>query len=118
MKDDKRYGRAHGLSGIRLPAGSALYSGMGWVHDHRFFVGVLADFLTFLGGAFLAWDAFYRLRDLKSKRVSDEFRKTFPKLNLTDKEWKDALNSVRRALFGAILLVVGFFCQILLRFAE
>ncbi|MDR3753321.1 MAG: hypothetical protein P4K93_04470 [Terracidiphilus sp.] len=91
---------------------------MSWVTDHRFILGILADFLTFLGGAFLAWDAFYRLRDLKSKRVSDEFRRTFPKLNLTDKEWRDALNSVRRAFYGAILLVAGFLLQILLRFAE
>jgi len=91
---------------------------MDWVHDHRFLVGILADFLTFLGGAFLAWDAFYRLHELKNKRVSDEFRRTFPKLNLTDKDWQDALSSVRRAFFGAILLVAGFLCQILLRFAE
>jgi hypothetical protein len=118
MKDDKRGGCAHGMTGIHAVAGSRLYSGMDWVHDHRFLVGMLADFLTFLGGAFLAWDAFYRLRDLKNKRVSDEFRRTFPKLNLTDKDWKDALNSVRRAFFGAILLVAGFLCQILLRFAE
>jgi hypothetical protein len=118
MKDDKRHGRAHGMPGIHGPAGSALYSGMDWVHDHRFLVGILADFQTFLGGAFLAWDAFYRLRELKNKRVSDEFRRTFPKLNLTDKDWQDALSSVRRAFFGAILLVAGFLCQILLRFAE
>ena len=106
------------MPGIHGPAGSALYSGMDWVHDHRFLVGILADFLTFLGGAFLAWDAFYRLHELKNKRVSDEFRRTFPKLNLTDKDWQDALSSVRRAFFGAILLVAGFLCQILLRFAE
>ena len=92
--------------------------GMGWVHDHHFFVGILADFLTFVGGGFLAWDAFFRIRDLKNKRVDGEFRLTFPKLNLTDKEWQDALNSLRRAFWGAILLVAGFLCQILLRFAE
>ncbi len=91
---------------------------MGWVHDHRFLVGILADLLTFLGGAFLAWDAFYRLRDLKNKRIDGEFRRTFPKLNLTDKDWEQARNSVKRAFYGAILLVAGFFLQILLRCAE
>lgn len=91
---------------------------MSFLHEHILFFGVLADSLTFVGGFILAWDAFFRLRDLKDKRISDEFRRTFPKLNMTDKDWDDALWSVSRALAGSALLMVGFFCQILLRFAE
>ena len=51
---------------------------MNWLHEHRFFVGILADSLTFLGGLLLARDAFRRLRDLKGRRTDEEFRRTFP----------------------------------------
>jgi hypothetical protein len=91
---------------------------MQFLHEHLLIFGVVADSLTFLGGLILSWDAFVRLRDLKDKRVDDEFRRTFPKLNLTDKDWKSAIWSVGRALAGSGLLAIGFLCQILLRFAE
>ena len=57
-----------------------------WLHEHRFAIGILADSLTFLAGALLTRDAFRRLRDLNNKRNDDEFRRTFPKLNLSDEE--------------------------------
>ncbi len=91
---------------------------MQFIHEHLLFFGVVADSLTFLGGGILSVDAFLRLGDLKKKRVNDEFRMTFPKLNLTDEDWKDAVWSVRRALAGSGLLAAGFLFQILLRFAE
>jgi hypothetical protein len=91
---------------------------MQFLHEHLLFFGVAADSLTFLGGVILSWDAVLRLSDLKKKRVDDEFRRTFPRLNLTDSDWKDAVWSVRRALAGSGLLAAGFFCEILLRFAE
>jgi hypothetical protein len=91
---------------------------MQFLHEHLLFFGVVADSLTFLGGLILSWDAFVRLRDLRDKRIDDEFRRTFPKLNMTDKDWKSALWSVGRALAGSGLLAVGFLFQILMRFAE
>jgi hypothetical protein len=91
---------------------------MQFLREHLLYFGVAADSLTFLGGVILSWDAILRLRDLKKKRVEDEFRRTFPRLNLTDSDWKDAVWSVGRALAGSALLAAGFFCQILIRFAE
>ena len=91
---------------------------MQFLHEHLLFFGVVADSLTFLGGFILSWDAFVRLRDLKAKRIDHEFRRTFPKLNMTDEDWKNAVWSVGRALAGSGLLAVGFLCQILMRFAE
>ena len=93
-------------------------SGMDLVHQHRLAIGIFTDVIAFLGGAVLAWDAFYRVRDLKNKRITDEFGNTFRKLNMTDKEWEDAQKSVWRAVAGTGLLVLGLICQILLRFAE
>lgn len=93
-------------------------SGMGFVHDHRLTLGILADVITFLGGAVLSWDVFFGPRNLKTKRIVDAFRTTFPKLNLKDAELEEARKSVWRAVSGAGLLVVGLICQILLRFAD
>ena len=90
---------------------------MNWVHEHRFWIGILADSLTFLGGFALARDAFRRLKDLKDKRTDDEFRRTFPKLNLTDKDWRNAILSMRWTAGGFVLIAIGFACQLLLRFA-
>jgi|HubBroStandDraft_1064217.scaffolds.fasta_scaffold524411_2 hypothetical protein len=90
---------------------------MHYLYEHRFPIGILADSLTFLGGAFLARDAFRRLRDLGDKRTDDEFRRTFPKLNLTDQDWKDATRAMRWTFAGFVLMALGFACQLLLRFA-
>ncbi len=90
---------------------------MHWVHEHRFWIGIIADSLTFLGGLLLARDAFRRLRDLKDKRTDEAFRRTFPKLNLTDDDWHDAIVSMRWSVAGFVLIAVGFACQLLLRFA-
>jgi len=87
------------------------------IQEHKFLIGVVADSLTFLGGALLARDAFRRLRDLKDKRTDDEFRRTFPKLNLSDQDWDDAIRAMRWTLAGFGLIVVGFACQLVLRFA-
>jgi hypothetical protein len=88
-----------------------------WLHEHRFSIGILADSLTFLGGALLTRDAFRRLSDLKAKRTDEEFRRTFPKLNLTDQEWRDAIAAMRWTVGAFGLIAVGFACQLLLRFA-
>ncbi len=90
---------------------------MNWLHEHRFFVGILADSLTFLGGLLLARDAFRRLRDLKGRRTDEEFRRTFPRLNLTDQEWRDAIAAMWWTFGGFGLIAAGFACQLLLRFA-
>jgi hypothetical protein len=91
---------------------------MQFLREHLLFFGVVADGLTFFGGLILSWDALLRLRDLKDKRIDDEFRRTFPKLNMTDDDWNKAVWSVGRALAGSGLLAIGFLCQILMRFAE
>ncbi len=91
---------------------------MNWIEAHRVLIGILADTLTFLGGCLLARDAFLRLKDLKKKRIDEEFRREFPRLNLTDDEWKAAILSLRWALAGFVLVSVGFLFQLLLRLAE
>jgi hypothetical protein len=90
---------------------------MHWLHDHRFGIGILADSLTFLGGLLLARDAFNRLQDLRNKRIDEEFRRTFPKLHLTDQEWRDAIAAMGWTVGGFGLIAIGFACQLLLRFA-
>jgi hypothetical protein len=90
---------------------------MHWLHEHRFALGIVADSLTFLGGAALARDAFRRLRDLKDKRTDDEFRRTFPRLNLSDQDWKDAARAMWWTFAGFGLVTLGFACQLLLRCA-
>ncbi|HEY1500823.1 MAG TPA: hypothetical protein VGF88_14685 [Acidobacteriaceae bacterium] len=92
-------------------------AGMHWVYEHRFLIGILADSLTFVGGALLTRDAFRRLCDIRNKRTDDEFRRTFPKLNLTDDEWRDAVRGMRWTVGGFGLIAVGFGCQLLLRLA-
>jgi len=90
---------------------------MHWLYVHRFCFGILADSLTFLGGLLLTRDAFRRLKDLKDKRTDEEFRRRFPKLNLTDQEWCDAIAAMRWTVGGFGLIAAGFACQLLLRFA-
>lgn len=90
---------------------------MHWLREYRSAIGILADSLTFLGGVLLTRDAFRRLRDLKDKRTDEEFRRAFPKLNLTDQEWRDATVAVGWTVAGFGLIAVGFACQLLLRFA-
>jgi hypothetical protein len=90
---------------------------MNWLHEHHFCIGILADSLTFLGGLLLARDAFRRLQDLKDKRTDDEFRRAFPKLNLSDQEWADAIAAMWWSVGGFGLITLGFACQLLLRFA-
>lgn len=91
---------------------------MHWIEAHRFSLGLLADSLTFLGAILLARDAFLRLREIKRTRTDAEFRREFPQLNLTDEEFAAALRSVRWALAGFCLLLLGFLCQLLLRMME
>jgi hypothetical protein len=83
---------------------------MSWILAHHLCIGILADTLSFLGACILARDAFLRLGELKSERVDEAFRRQFPKLNLTDAEWK-------RALAGFVLLVLGFLSQLLVQIA-
>jgi hypothetical protein len=91
---------------------------MNWIEANHVLIGILADTLTFLGGCLLARDAFLRLKDLKKERIDEEFRHEFPRLNLTDDEWKAAILSLRWALAGFVLVAVGFLFQLLLRIAE
>ena len=81
-------------------------------------LGILADSFTFLGGLILARDAFLRLKELKKHRIDVRFLREFPRLNLTDEEWRAALVSVRWTLAGFGLIVVGFLAQLLLRLVE
>jgi hypothetical protein len=89
-----------------------------WIEGHRLSIGILADSLTFLGGLILTRDAFLRLRDLKKNRVDLRFRAEFPRIHLTDEEWKAAVISVRWTLTGFVLILLGFFFQLLLRLIE
>jgi hypothetical protein len=89
---------------------------MNWICEHRFWIGILADSLTFLGGFLLTRDALRRLKEVKNKRTDEEFRNTFPQLILTDQDWKDAIIAMRWTVGGFILIAVGFACQLLLRF--
>jgi hypothetical protein len=91
---------------------------MSWIEAHRVSIGILADSLTFIGGSILTRDAFLRLKELNKNRIDVRFRTEFPRLNLTDDEWKTALISVRWALAGFVLLLVGFLFQLLLRLIE
>jgi hypothetical protein len=91
---------------------------MDWIEGHRAWLGILADSLTFLGGVILARDAFLRLNELKKSRIDVRFLREFPRLNLTDEEWKAALVSVRWTVAGFGLIVVGFLAQLLLRLVE
>ena len=106
------------LAAFLLPGSPPEYHPtMHWIHDHRFWIGILADSLTFLGGVLLTRDAFRRLVDIKNKRTDEDFRREFPRLNLTDEEWRDATVAMRWTLSGFGLIAVGFGCQLLLRFA-
>lgn len=78
-------------------------------------IGILADSLTFVGGAILTRDAFLRLTELKKSRIDVRFSAEFPRLNLTDEEWKAAVVSLRWALAGFLLIAIGFLAQLLLR---
>jgi hypothetical protein len=89
-----------------------------WIHEHHTAIGILADSLTFLGGFLLARDAFLRLRELTKNRIDNRFRAEFPRLNLTDEEWHEAIVSLRWTLAAFVLLVVGFAFQLLLRLVE
>lgn len=91
---------------------------MNWIQAHRLALGVLADSLTFLGGFILTRDTFLRLQELKRNRIDARFRKEFPRLNLTDDEWRAALVSLRWTLAGFLLVLAGFFAQVLLRLVE
>jgi len=88
---------------------------MNWINTHHILLGILADFLTFLGGCLLARDAFLRMQEVKRKRVDQAFSRQFPELNLTDEEWKAALVSMKWTLGGFVLMVAGFLLQLLLR---
>jgi hypothetical protein len=85
---------------------------------HRVPIGIVADSLTFSGGAILTRDAFVRLKELNRNRLDARFRQEFPRLNLTDDELKAAVVSLRWTLAGVVLMVVGFLLQLLLRLIE
>lgn len=89
-----------------------------WIETHRICIGIFTDTLTFLGGSILARDAFRRLRELKSKRINEQFHREFPRLNLTDEEWKAGVAAMKWTLAGFVLMSLGFLCQLLLRFIE
>lgn len=91
---------------------------MQWLDQHRMAIGILADSLTFAGGALLARDAFLRLQALRKGRTDIRFRETFPGLNLTDRALREAIASLGWTLAGFALLSIGFACQLLLRFVE
>ncbi|HWE86652.1 MAG TPA: hypothetical protein VG267_17040 [Terracidiphilus sp.] len=91
---------------------------MQWFHQHHIAIGILADSLTFAGGALLARDAFLRLQALRKSRTDSRFRETFPRLNLTDQEMREAIASLSWTLCGFVLLSIGFACQLLLRLVE
>lgn len=92
---------------------------MYWIHPHiHLLFGLFADGLTFAGAVILARDAFLRLSSLRRDRVDERFRREFPRLNLTDDELKAARRAMRWTFTGSLLLVLGFFCQIVLRFQE
>lgn len=92
--------------------------GVNWIEAHRASIGFLADGLTFVGGGLLARDALLRLRELHRSRVDEEFKRQFPKLNLTDKEWQAAIVTMRWTVAGFALMALGFACQLLLRFVD
>jgi hypothetical protein len=91
---------------------------MNWIQVHRAWLGILADSLTFVGGVILARDAFLRLNELKRSRIDVRFLREFPRLNLTDEEWRAALVSLRWSLAGFGLMVIGFLAQLLVRLVE
>jgi hypothetical protein len=91
---------------------------MNWMEMHRGLIGIVADSLTFFGGAILTRDAFLRLKELNRNRIDARFREEFPRLNLTDDELKAAVVSLRWTLAGFVLIVVGFLAQLLLRLIE
>jgi hypothetical protein len=91
---------------------------MSFFETHRMAIGILADLLTFLGGGCLAKDAFGKLQELKRKRTDSAFRERFSKLNLTDKEWQSAIDSMWWTAAGFSLVTLGFLCQLILRFVE
>lgn len=91
---------------------------MAWILAHHKLIGFLADLLTFLGGALLARDALFRLRELQRTRTNVEFRRRFPDLNLTDEELHEAVVATGLAFVGYLLLVLGFLCQLGLRALE
>ncbi|MGD0628339.1 MAG: hypothetical protein ABR987_03255 [Terracidiphilus sp.] len=66
----------------------------------------------------MARDAFMRLRELKTHRVDAEFDDDFYGVNLTDNEMKAAVCALRLTFLGFALILLGFFFQLLLRFAE
>lgn len=77
--------------------------------------GILADSLTFAGGCILTRDAFLRLRELRRGRLDERFRVEFPRLSLTDDEWKAAVTAMRWTVAGFGLMVMGFLLQLGLR---
>jgi hypothetical protein len=91
---------------------------MHWAVSHHLAIGIFADLLTFVGGVILSRDALLRLRELRKQRIDEEFRHRFAGLNLTDEEWREAVVSVRWALAGFLLLVIGFFLQFIERILE
>ena len=91
---------------------------MSWLESHHLMLGILADGLTFLGAAILARDAFHRMDELKRRRTDTQFHRRFPNLELTDDEWDALIRSTRWNYAGFLLVCLGFFCQLLLRFIE
>jgi hypothetical protein len=91
---------------------------MHWLLAHRLLIGVLADFITLAGGVILSRDALLRLRELRNQRTDKNFRARFARLNLTDEELQAAVVSVRWAFTGCLLLAIGFFLQLIVKFIE
>ena len=91
---------------------------MHFLAEHRLLIGISADLFTFLGALILARDAFTHLKDLRERRIHDEFRDAFPDLPLADDEVTAAVSAVRFAIRGSAILFCGFILQILSRLSE
>lgn len=91
-----------------------------WLKAQKLYIGLAADILTFGGGLLLARDAFRHLIDLRADQLEAAFRKRFSRLasRLADNREAEAKGATRMAYRGLALLLAGFLCQILSRFAE
>lgn len=95
-----------------------------------FYLGLSGDTLTFVGGTILAIDAIGRQREFQkiqrtATAVSDpllaKVKFTKEGVSLTshdDVELVFIHRSVRRALFGSVLVALGFVCLLLARICE
>jgi hypothetical protein len=91
-----------------------------WLQPYKLYVGIAADVLTFGGGLLLARDAFRHLVDLRAAQLESAFQRRFSRLGkkLADTRAVEAKRASSMAYRGLALLMLGFLCQILTRFAD